>query len=286
METHLSKVVRSGETNEKGVSAYTLREVSPAPSHPSSSLPDQIGGRLSAIERDAYERGFASGERAGRELGLKQIEASHQLVARLIEELQKVKPALLENAEKEILQIAVAVARRILRQEISHNPEHLLRVIRAVLQKMGQIESLVIRLHPHDLERLRKERNKVVELIGNVQWFRLEPDASLLQGECLVESNDQIVDLRIDSQLSVIEEELLKTDRITRNETGRRQNTSTNSKESIRPLPMDGFLRRSVWFSKDMPRSPPSAKCARSPPSGSEHGSWRRWSAFARTRFY
>ncbi|WDT75321.1 MAG: FliH/SctL family protein [Candidatus Manganitrophus sp.] len=212
METHLSKVVRSGETNEKGVSAYTLREVSPALSHPSSSLPDQIGGRLSAIERDAYERGFASGERAGRELGLKQVEASHQLVAQLIEALQKVKPTLLENAEKEILQIAVAVARRILRQEFSHNPEHLLRVIRAVLQKMGQIESLVIRLHPHDLERLRKERNKVVELIGNVQWFRLEPDASLLQGECLVESNAQIVDLRIDSQLSVIEEELLKTD--------------------------------------------------------------------------
>ncbi len=90
METHLSKVVRSGETNEKGVSAYTLREVSPALSHPSSSLPDQIGGRLSAIERDAYERGFASGERAGRELGLKQVEASHQLVARLIESLQKV----------------------------------------------------------------------------------------------------------------------------------------------------------------------------------------------------
>lgn len=212
METHLSKVVRSGETNEKGVSAYTLREVSPALPHPSSSLPDQIGGRLSAIERDAYERGFASGERAGRELGLKQVEASHQLVARLIEALQKVKPALLENAEKEILQIAVAVARRILRQEFSHNPEHLLRAIRAVLQKMGQIESLVIRLHPHDLERLRKERNKVVELVGNVQWFRLEPDASLLQGECLVESNAQIVDLRIDSQLSVIEEELLKTD--------------------------------------------------------------------------
>lgn len=212
METHLSKVVRSGETNEKGVSAYTLREVSPALSHPSSSLPDQIGGRLSAIERDAYERGFASGERAGKELGLKQVEASHQLVTRLIEALQQVKPTLLESAEKEILQIAVAVARRILRQEFSHNPEHLLGAIRAVLQKMGQIESLVIRLHPHDLERLRKERNKVVELIGNVQWFRLEPDASLLQGECLVESNDQIVDLRIDSQLSVIEEELLKTD--------------------------------------------------------------------------
>lgn len=213
METPLSKVVRSGEINEKGVSAYTLREVSPTVSQPSLSLPDQIGGKLSAIERDAYERGFASGEKAGKEFGLKQVEASHQLVTRLIEELQQVKPALLENAEKEILQIAVAVARRILRQEISQNPERLLGSIRAVLQKMGQIETLVIHLHPQDLERLRKERNKVVELVGSVQWFRLEPDANLLQGECLVESNDQIVDLRIDSQLAVIEEELRKKDR-------------------------------------------------------------------------
>lgn len=212
METPLSKIVRSGEINQKGVSAYSLREVSPTVSQPSSSLPDQIGGRLSAIERDAYERGFASGERAGREFGLKQVEASHQLVTRLIDELQGIKPALLKNAEKEILQIAVAVSRRILRQEISHNPERLLGSIRAVLQKMGRIETLVIHLHPQDLDRLRKEGNKVVELVGSVQWFRLEPDANLLQGECVVESNDQIVDLRIDSQLSVIQEELLKTD--------------------------------------------------------------------------
>lgn len=209
----LSRVVRSGEMNETGVSAYTLREVSPAASQTASSLPDQIGGKLSAIERDAYERGFAAGEKAGREFGLKQVEASHQVVTRLIEELQKVKPSLLKNAEKEILQVAIAVSRHILRKEISQNPERLLGTIHAALQKMGQIETLVIHLHPQDLERLRRERNKVVELVGNVQWFRLEPDAGLLQGECLIESNDQIVDVRIDSQLSVIEEELRKMEK-------------------------------------------------------------------------
>jgi flagellar assembly protein FliH len=197
--------------NEKGVSAYTLREVSPGASQP-SSLPDQIGGTLSAIERDAYERGFAAGERAGKELGLKQLEASYQVVSRLIEALQEAKSALLENVEKEILQIAVAVARHVLRKEIRQNPDHLLGSIRAALQKMGQIETLAIHLHPQDLERLRKERNKVVELVGNVQWFRLEADATLHPGECIIESNDQIVDQRIDSQLSVIAEELRKMD--------------------------------------------------------------------------
>jgi len=198
--------------NQNGVSAYTLKEVSPSGSQP-ASLPQEIGGKLSAIERDAYERGFAAGEKAGREFGLKQVEASHQVIARLIQELQQVKPALLENAEKEILQIAFAVSRHILRKEIGQSPERLLGSVRAALQKMGQIETLVIHLHPHDLERLRRERNKVVELVGNVQWFRLEADASLHEGECVVESNDQIVDLRIDSQLSVIEEELRKIDR-------------------------------------------------------------------------
>jgi flagellar assembly protein FliH len=193
------------------VSAYTLREVSPADPQPAPIHPE-IGGKLSAIERDAYERGFAAGEKAGREFGLNQVEATHQVVTRLIESLQQIKPSLLEKAEREILQIALAVARHILRKEIGQNPDRLLGSIRAALQKMGQIETLVIHLHPHDLERLRKERNKVVEWVGNIQWFRLEPDASLHPGECIIESNDQVVDQRIDSQLSVIEEELRKMD--------------------------------------------------------------------------
>ncbi|TAJ99477.1 MAG: hypothetical protein EPO39_16620 [Candidatus Manganitrophaceae bacterium] len=210
MEKPWSKVVRSGETQEQGISAYMLREVSPSGPGPSSS--DQIGGKLSAIERDAYERGFASGEKAGREFGLQQIEATHQLLSGLLEELQAVKPNLIKSAEKEILQLALAVARRILRQEISQNPEKLLGSIRTVLQKMGQIETLLIHLHPQDLERLRKDRDKVVEWVGKVQWLRLEADGSLRPGECIIESNDQIVDMRIDSQLAVIEEELLKTE--------------------------------------------------------------------------
>lgn len=210
MEKPWSKVVRSGEVKEEGISAYTLREVSP--SGPVSSPSDQIGGKLSAIERDAYERGFASGEKAGREFGLKQVEATHQLLSRLLEEFQALKPSLMKSAENEILQLALAVAKRILRKEISESPERLLTAIHAAIQKMGQVETLVIHLHPQDLERLRKERDQVVEWIGKAQWLRMEPDVALQLGECVIESNDQIVDLRIDSQLAVIEEALLKTE--------------------------------------------------------------------------
>jgi len=210
MEKSWSKIVRSKEIAQEGISAYTLKEVSPSGSGAFAS--DQIGGRLSGIERDAYERGFASGEKAGREFGLKQVEATQQLLARLLEELQSIRPTLMKNAEKEILQLALAVARHILRQEIRQNPERLLGSIRAAIQKLGQIETLVIHLHPQDLERLRKERNQVVEWIGKAQGLRMEADATLQPGECIVESNDHIVDLRIDSQLSVIEDTLLNTE--------------------------------------------------------------------------
>ncbi|MBI3802995.1 MAG: hypothetical protein HY282_04465 [Nitrospirae bacterium] len=205
-----SKVVRAKEIEEEGVSTYLLKEVSP--SGPGQSPADQIGGKLSAIERDAYERGFASGEKAGREFGLKQIEATHQLLSRLLEELQAAKPALLKNAEKEVLQLALAVARRILLPEISQNPEHLLGSIRTAIQKMGQIETLVIHLAPADLDRMRRERDQITEWAGKIAWLRLEPDVNLHPGECMIESNDQVVDLRIDTQLAVIEEELCKMD--------------------------------------------------------------------------
>ncbi|MFY9270882.1 MAG: FliH/SctL family protein [Candidatus Manganitrophaceae bacterium] len=202
-----SKIVRPGE-----ISPYRLQEVFPANPNglENGSAAGQIGGKLSEIEREAYERGFASGERAGREFGLKQMEGSHQVLTRLITELQEITHAALLEAEKEILRIALAVARRILREEqgqtVNLPPDRVMRYIREAVEKMNRIGTLVIHLHPQDLERLRQERDRVTEWTKGIEWLQFEADATLRPGECVVESQHEIVDFRIDSQLSTIEE--------------------------------------------------------------------------------
>lgn len=209
--TPLSNIMRPDPDQQEDVVAYMLKEVSPSSQGKADDLPDSIGGQLSVIEREAYERGFLSGQCAGRELGLKEIEAAHQVFFNLLNEAKELKQELLKTADRDILKIALAVARRILRQEIRQSPEKILEDIHTAIKIVGQSDTLLLRIHPDDLERLTKERAKLIQWAEGVKWLRFEADTNLLPGECIIESRERVVDMRIDAQITALCQEMERT---------------------------------------------------------------------------
>lgn len=203
-----SKIMRPGPAHEEEVIIYTLREVSPTGPNKAGDPPDSVGGQLSAVEREAYERGFLSGQRAGKELGLKEVEAAYQVLFSLVEEAKELKQELLKTADRDILKIALAAARRILRQEIRQSPEKILEYIHTAIKIVGQSDTLLLRIHPDDLERLTKERAKLIQWAEGVTWLRFESDTNLLPGECIIESRERVVDMRIDAQITALCQEM------------------------------------------------------------------------------
>ncbi len=172
----------------------------------------QIGGKLSAIERDAYERGFASGEQAGQELGLKKVEGASQRLKQLLDALNHYKESQFKASEEDILVLVLAVARRVLGRELHQNKEYVTATIRKAIQIIGQNESITIRIHPETLERLGSDCAEMTQLLQEFQNINLEPDGSLTSGECVVESNSRMIDARIESQISIIAQELKAMD--------------------------------------------------------------------------
>jgi len=169
---------------------------------------DRIGGKLSAIERDAYEKGFASGEQAGREIGLKTLEGMTQRLKKLLIALHHHKENVLKASEEDILLLVLAVANRVLGQELSQNQEYVTDTIRKAVQIIGRNESITIRIHPETLEKLRNDRPETTQLFQEFQDIKLEPDLSLIPGECVVESNQRMIDARVETQISTVAKKL------------------------------------------------------------------------------
>lgn len=199
-----SKVMKSDSEEDNGIQPYPPPEV-----EGSASGGQQIGDRLSLIERQAYEKGFSAGEQAGRELGVKQTDRMQGLLENLIEEIKAYKEEVVRSSEQEIVKISTAMARRILRQEIQQRPEVIVGYLQEALRHFWESEAVQIRIHPMDLEVLRRERGRLIQAVEGIKWLRLEEDAHLHPGECIVSSRDRTVDGRIDSQLSVIREALI-----------------------------------------------------------------------------
>ncbi|HET6466277.1 MAG TPA: FliH/SctL family protein [Nitrospiria bacterium] len=202
-----SKVVKSGSDNNQRFERYALKNVRRAGGPPARMEEETVASPM-ADERQAQERGFSIGERAGREVGLKANEAVLRTLESLLEEIKDLRQELLKTAEKDIVKISIAIARKIVRQEIHQHPEWLEGFIQEAVKKLGKTDTLTIRIHPQDLERLHNEQAGTVQLIDEVKWLRFEPDAALQHGECVVSSREQTVDMRIDSQLAIIQQEM------------------------------------------------------------------------------
>jgi len=210
--------VKSEAIKPKEVSSYFLKEVSRATAHggderlndPEAAESKKIGGKLSKIEREAYEKGFSAGEEAGRALGLRKLDPTEKILLKLIEEINRFKANILTEAEEDILTIALAISRRIIGQEIKENPEIILKNIQKAIEKIGETEKLVIRLHPEDLEILARDADEVIYPENKNIALRFEASAVLAPGDYIVEGEERMIDGRQKNQFKILEA-LLRT---------------------------------------------------------------------------
>ncbi len=100
-----------------------------------------------------------------------------------------------QRMAQEILELACDIARQVVRQELSSGPQALLPVVREALGMLvAEGRPATVRLHPADWSFL--EQPLTTEYAGaKIQWV---PDASVGEGDCLVESAGTVVDGSLD----------------------------------------------------------------------------------------
>jgi flagellar assembly protein FliH len=183
-------------------------EESPRPAPPPADLAGQVLERvlaereaqwraeLEAARREAYHQGLEEGRRQA----AAQWDAAQQRLARSLEEIAGCKPRLRLEAEREVVELALAIARRILRRELHIDPEAVLGLVKAALEKASQREVTEIRIHPAHAELVRAH----LERIGAPEALELLPDPSLEPGAVVLETARGLIDASIETQLDEI----------------------------------------------------------------------------------
>lgn len=149
-----------------------------------------------AARREAYQQGLEEGRRQA----AAQWDAALQRLARSLEEIAGCKPRLRLEAEREVVELALAIARRIVRRELHIDPEAVLGLVKAALAKAGQREITEVRVHPAHAEPVRAH----LERIGAPEALEVRPDPSLEPGAVLVETARGLIDASVETQLDEI----------------------------------------------------------------------------------
>jgi flagellar assembly protein FliH len=179
-------------------------EATPAAQQVASDLGQQQA-RLAALEREAFAKGYEQGERAGAEAGATRAEAMLRRLAETIQELAEVRRAMVHQTERQMVQLALAIARRVVRREVSLDSDLTLTMARVALDRLGDSTSLTVRLNPDDFEATCRRREAL--LAGS--HVTVTPDASVSRGGCLVQSDFGYVDASVDAQFQELARALL-----------------------------------------------------------------------------
>ncbi|MCS6954408.1 MAG: FliH/SctL family protein [Bryobacteraceae bacterium] len=160
---------------------------------PSGPAADDLEQRL----REAREAGRREGEAAAQQ----HLEAVVERLARSIEELSSLRARLRRQAEADLVRLAVAIARRILRRELTLDPEAVAGLVHAALQRLAGQEISRVRVHP---ELAHAVRTVLAQNCG-AQSAEVVADARLEFGAVRFETERGDLDASVETQLAEIE---------------------------------------------------------------------------------
>jgi len=185
----------------------------------SAYSPDQLDAReaeaalvrqeLALAQEDAYAKGLADGrahasaeakrlcdefiQAQGRDIAAQTAAHMHALLASLTHGLALSEQTLARG----VIELACAVARQVVRHELSVDPLAVRHVVSEALSTLtGDGKPATVRLNPEDMALLKDDLKR--EFAGHVLSF--VPDASLARGDCKVESAGAVIDGRLETR--------------------------------------------------------------------------------------
>ncbi len=168
---------------------------------------------LEQVEADAYRRGVADGKREGLAEGEKRgfdcanakmrglLNSLHQALA----QVQNLHRQVARELENEVVELALAIARKVVCREAATDRDIVLAVAREALQQFENPGKITIKLNPTDLQAAEETGSGFSSLTENMKEVHLEADASIGPGGCVIETDCGAIDARLDRQLQVVE---------------------------------------------------------------------------------
>ncbi|MBI5683228.1 MAG: hypothetical protein HZC45_08745 [Deltaproteobacteria bacterium] len=160
------------------------------------------------IEREAYEKGFAAGEKAGMEMGKEKTLLQANRLLSVIDELSYFKDKYYADKEMEIIDIIVKTAEKVIQTELSINMDIVVNITKSAINAMVTSERLTVKLNPDDIEYLLSSRPDFLKNLQDARGFIVEGDNNVGKGGCIVESNHGEVDARIEEGLKIVGKEM------------------------------------------------------------------------------
>jgi flagellar assembly protein FliH len=161
---------------------------------------------LADIEEAARVQGYNVGYEQGRAAGTAAVEEataeSIRRLAALVSGVHENHAAFFRAAERQVVDLALQIAQKVVEREIQNIPDMAVHVIRAALEEMDARTALRVRVSPDDEELLRRQWIQVVPSGIGADRIELVADERVQPGGAIIETTHGQVDAQLESKLA------------------------------------------------------------------------------------
>lgn len=168
---------------------------------------------LEDVERAAWDEAYAKGLEAGRKAGeqearkrLDQVNSIESILNSLAKPLQQMD----REVESQLVSLALAIAKQLVRRELRIDPAQVIAVVRDTVGLLPMAQRNVrVYLHPEDARLIRE---RLAEPQNERAWSIIE-DPVMARGGCRVTTDTSQIDARLETRLAAVFAQLMGDER-------------------------------------------------------------------------
>ncbi|MDA8168171.1 MAG: FliH/SctL family protein [Nitrospiraceae bacterium] len=188
---------------EETISVRAVNAQGPDPAIMDAEM--ERASNLELIERQAYEKGFHSGEQAGYAMGEQKALVLLEKLEGLLVELSALRKNIIKETEPKLVELALGIARKVVAGELQARPEEVLEMAKEGLSRLEKNGKITIHINPFVNGVFMKNKQELLNIHPEIVF---EVDSAAPKTGAVIMSQDEEIDTGLDELLKNVIKEM------------------------------------------------------------------------------
>jgi len=194
------------------IAGFSFEQLEPSPPPPRDASERLLAKAAAESERmraQAHAEGYAQGRAEGHQDGLQQSTAAALAMGQALQELHALRGQLAQELEQDSVELALALAAKILAGALDVRPERVVDVVRGALRRVADRRQIVVLVDPQDLEVVSGAVDELRAQAGGIELCDVQADRRVGRGGAVVRTAEGEIDATVETQLQRARELML-----------------------------------------------------------------------------
>lgn len=183
--------------------------------------------QIEKVQKQAYDEAYEAGMKEGLEAGKQEAIARVRNLEQVMQSLAQPFQQLDQEVEDELVSLAIAIVRQLVRREIKTDPGQVVAVVREAVSALPVVSrSIRLHLHPEDAVIVKE----VLSLSESERAWSVVDDPSISRGGCRVVSEHSQVDATLETRLAQIIASVFGGERLNDDSSAQQENNREGDK--------------------------------------------------------